>query len=95
MKYLLYKHDWDDEKRIYKLLGYWVRTDEPVAYVPSIKGKDQNAVVRLKNFQKLVDSILKHKLKGLTLPTGENSTLRNNKSTMWEKLQLAREGLTL
>ena len=34
------------------LLGYWVRTDEPVAYVPSIKGKDQNAVVRLKDFQK-------------------------------------------
>ena len=40
------------------LSGYWVRTDEPVAYVPSIKGKDQNAVVRLKDFQKLVDSIL-------------------------------------
>ena len=39
-------------------IGYWVRTDEPAAYVPSIKGKDQNAVVRLKDFQKLVDSIL-------------------------------------
>ena len=44
------------------LLGFiyfCVRTDEPAAYVPSIKGKDQNAVVRLKDFQKLVDSILK------------------------------------
>ena len=58
MTYVLCKHDWDDEKRIYILLGYWVRTDEPVAYVPSIKGKDQNAVVRLKDFQKLVDSVL-------------------------------------
>ena len=41
------------------LLGFiyfCVRTDEPVAYVPSIKGKDQNAVVRLKDFQKLVSS---------------------------------------
>ena len=27
---------------------FCVRTDEPVAYVPSIKGKDQHAVVRLK-----------------------------------------------
>ena len=39
-------------------LGWWeknvqvnyfcVWTDEPVAYVPSTKGKDQNAIVRLK-----------------------------------------------
>ena len=43
------------------LLGYWVRTDEPVAYVPSIKGKDQNAVVRLKDFQKWVRFNFKHK----------------------------------
>ena len=58
MKYLLCKHDWDDEKRMYNFYCFCVRTDEPVAYVPSIKGKDQNAVVRLKDFQKLVDSIL-------------------------------------
>ena len=58
MKYLLCKHDWDDEKRKYNFYCFCVRTDEPVAYVPSIKGKDQNAVVRLKDFQKLVDSVL-------------------------------------
>ena len=45
------------EKNI-QFIIFFVWTDEPVAYVPSIKGKDQNAVVRLKDFQKLVDSIL-------------------------------------
>jgi hypothetical protein len=44
MKILLYKHDWDDEKRIYKLIIFvfgWIT----IAYVPL---QDQNLVVRLK-----------------------------------------------
>ena len=61
MTKILCKHDWDDEKRIYNFYYYWVRTDEPVAYVPSIKGKDQNAVVRLKDFQNMSGFILKQK----------------------------------
>ena len=47
---------WIEEMRKeYTSYYFCVWTDEPVAYVPSIKGKDQNAVVRLKDFQKLVD----------------------------------------
>ena len=86
-------------------MGWWekniqvsyfcVWTDEPVAYVPSIKGKDQNAVVRLKDFQKLVDSILNTSPKVLRYPREKTQPYTNNKSTMWEKLQLASEGLTL
>ena len=83
------------EKNIQFLLGYWVWTDEPAAYVPSIKGKDQNAVVRLKDFQKLVDSILNTSLKVLRYPREKTQPYTNNESTMWEKLQLASEGLTL
>ena len=82
MKYLLCKHDWDGEKRIYNFYYFCVRTDEPVAYVPSIKGKDQNAVVRLKDFQKLVDSIINTSLKVLRYPREKTQPYTNNESTM-------------
>jgi len=38
---------WEKNIQVYY---FCVWTDEPVAYVPSMKGKDQNAVVRLKDF---------------------------------------------
>jgi hypothetical protein len=65
-------------KRIYNFYCFCVRTDEPVAYVPSIKGKDQNAVVRLKDFQKLVDSIFNTSLKVLRYPREKTQPYTNN-----------------
>jgi len=67
----------------------------PLPTYLSMEGKDQNAVVRLKDFQKLVDSILNTSPKVLRYPREKTQPYTNNRSTMWEQLQLASEGLTL
>ena len=58
---ILCKHDWEDEKRMYKLVIFVFERMNPLPTYLSMEGKDQNAVVRLKEFQNMSGFILKQK----------------------------------
>ena len=58
---ILCKHDWEDEKRMYKLIIFVFERMNPLPTYLSMEGKDQNAVVRLKDFQNMSGFILKQK----------------------------------
>ena len=82
------------EKNIQVIIFVFERMNPLPTYL-SMEGKDQNAVVRLKDFQNMSGFILNKSPKVFRYPREKTQPYTNNKSTMWEKLQLASEGLTL